>query len=147
MKLNWGHKLILVFIAFGCMMSYLVYRCIKTNVEMVSNDYYKDELVYQQVIDQTARANDLSEKLKIQKEGTAVVFHFPNEVKNTVVKGIAWFYCPANARKDRKIILNVNANGLQYAPEREFIPGNYIVKVNWNSSGKDYYSEQAISIQ
>ena len=51
--MNWGHKLMIVFIAFAAMMSYLAYRAFKTEFELVDKDYYKNELKYQEVIDGT----------------------------------------------------------------------------------------------
>jgi hypothetical protein len=146
MKLNWGHKLILVFIAFGCMMSYLVYRSIKTSNDLVSNEYYKDELVYQQVIDDAQRASQLSEKISITQNNAAVVIHFPHEMNDAGVKGYAWFYCAADARKDIRIPLAVSTGGTQETESGRFIPGRYIVKINWSSGGKNYYSEQPLSI-
>ena len=59
MTLNWGQKMMLVFLVFVGGMSYLVYRCVKTNYDLVSTDYYKEELSYQQVIDGESRANQL----------------------------------------------------------------------------------------
>jgi hypothetical protein len=87
MKLNWGHKLTIVYIVFGCMMSYLVYRCVKTNNDLVSGEYYKDELAYQQVIDDAQRANQLGEKISIGQQPAAIVIRFPSKMKHTAVKG------------------------------------------------------------
>jgi len=147
MKLNWGHKLIFVFMVFGSGMSYLVYRCVKTNNELVSKEYYKDELVYQQVIDDAARAAKLSEQINLVQDDAAVTIRFPREMKNAAVKGYAWFYCAADAHKDRRIALAVDENGIQHTGERSILPGHYIVKISWNSNGKDYYSEQPFSMQ
>ena len=70
--MNWGNKILVVFVAFGSMISYMVYRCVKTPVNLVSEQYYKDELAYQNVIDGTKRANALSGKLELAQEDNGI---------------------------------------------------------------------------
>ena len=43
--MNWGNRLVIVFLVFGAGMGFLVYRSIKTNYELVETDYYKHELL------------------------------------------------------------------------------------------------------
>src|SRR5688500_1998457 len=103
MTFNWGHKLILVFILFGGMISYLVYRSVTTNFDLVSKEYYKEELAYQQVIDGTRRANLLTSKVAITRQGDSVVISFPQEMKTGSIKGMAWFYYAPDERRDRRL--------------------------------------------
>ena len=146
MTLNWGHKLMLVFLVFVGMMSYLVYRCVKTNYDLVSKEYYKEELSYQQVIDGASRANQLGNKTGITQRGSEIVLQLPNEMKNTSVKGTAWFYYAPDAKRDRQIALDPNAAGEQSINSSQFIPGSYTVKIRWESRGQQYYSEEYVPI-
>lgn len=146
MTLNWGHKLMLVFLVFVGMMSYLVYRCVKTNYDLVSTEYYKEELSYQQVIDGASRANQLGNKPGISQSGHEIILQLPNEMKNTSVKGTAWFYYAPDAKRDRQITLNTNAAGKQAINSGQFFPGSYTVKIKWESKGQQYYSEEFVTI-
>ena len=146
MWLNWGHKLILVFLAFGTMMTYMVYRSTKTNYDLVSAEYYKDEIAYQQVIDGAARANNLSGKVSVSQAGTVITIRFPGEMKNSLLKGSALFYCSFDARRDKKILLNTGPDAVQEIDSRLFVPGRYILKLSWRSHAEQYYSEQTILI-
>jgi hypothetical protein len=147
MHINWGHKLIAVFLAFGAMMSYMVYRSTKTNYDLVSPEYYKDEIAYQQVIDGSARANQLSGKPVIQQAGAVITIHFPGEMKNSGLKGSALFYCSSDARRDKKILLQTGPDAIQEIDSRQFVPGYYTVKLNWTTGNGNYYSEQPFLIQ
>jgi hypothetical protein len=147
MTLNWGHKLIGVFLIFAGMMSYLVYRCVKTNYDLVSKEYYKEELAYQQVIDGASRANQLGNKISLAQRGKELVLQLPNEMKNSKVKGTAWFYYAPDAKRDRNIALNPNAAGEQSINSSSFFPGNYTVKIRWESNGQQYYTEELVTIQ
>lgn len=146
MTLNWGHKMMLVFLVFVGGMSYLVYRCIKTNYDLVSTDYYKEELSYQQVIDGASRANQLGNKIGISQNGHEIVLQLPNEIQHTSVKGTVLFYYAADAKRDRQIVLSPNAEGVQSINSSQFFPGSYTVKIKWESKGQQYYSEEFVTI-
>jgi hypothetical protein len=146
MTLNWGHKLMLGFLVFAGMMFYLVYQSMHTRYDLVSKEYYKDELKYQQVIDGTNRANGLSSQVTVAQTGNDIIIRLPNEMKNTVVTGNMLFYCADNAQKDKTMALRVNADAIQTIHCNQFIPGNYTVKISWESNRRQYYSEVHITI-
>ena len=140
--MNWGNKLILVFLVFGAGISYMVYRCMQTPVDLVSTRYYSDELAYQRVIDGTRRANALSGKVQLTQAGAGIRLRLPAEMKGKPVRGSVQFYCPNDATRDRDILLRPDAGGVQDIPAGELAPGRYVVKVSWESGGADYFNEQ-----
>jgi hypothetical protein len=147
MTFNWGHKLMLVFIAFGGMISFLVYRSVKTNYDLVSKEYYKEELAYQQVIDGTRRANGLSSKVTITQENDSLLIRFPDEMKTGSIKGIALFYYAPDVRRDRKLHLDMKGTNEIKFRDAVFFPGSYTAKIRWENEGQQYYTEQTIRIQ
>ena len=144
--MNWGQKLIIVFIVFAIGMIYLVYRCIHVNTDLVTKEYYKDELKYQDVIDGTRMANALSEKVQLNQDNEAITVQLPDEMKNERVSGIIWFYCAADAKKDRHISIEMDADAMQQISKKVLRPGSYTVKLNWKSNNKNYYTEQTFTI-
>ena len=50
--MNWGHKIIAVYVVFIAGMIFLVFKSSRQNIELVTEDYYAKELVYQQKIDE-----------------------------------------------------------------------------------------------
>jgi len=147
MTFNWGHKVTLGFLAFAGMIIYLVFQSVQTKYDLVSKEYYKDELQYQQIIDGASRANQLSQKVSIVQTKDHINIQLPDEMKNTLVTGSILFYCADNARKDIRLTLQVNTDALQQISSQSFMPGNYTAKIRWESGGKQYYSEQFITIQ
>lgn len=145
--MNWGNKLLLVFAVFGGMISYMVYRCMETPVDLVNKEYYKDELVYQQVIDGTRKANALSGKVKLQQETATISLQFPVEMKSGEVRGTVSFYCPSDKAKDRQLPLRVDAGARQEMATRYFSPGHYTVKISWENKGVTYFTEEPFIIQ
>ncbi|MGZ5245597.1 MAG: FixH family protein [Flavitalea sp.] len=146
MKLNWGHKIIFVFLAFVTLMVTLVYKSVKTDFDLVSKEYYKDELAYQNVIDATSNAYKLSSGMKVDLTESQVVITLPEEMKGKSIKGAVHFYCPIQADNDRKVNLEPDLNGIVAFNKTEFITAPYTVKVTWEADGINYYSEEKILI-
>ncbi len=143
--MSWGYKLMITFIVFATMMGYMVYRCFGTNFELVEENYYKSELKYQQVIDGTSRAAALSADPFITQTGNHLLLQFPGEMKNGSVTGTVLFYCAYNSKKDKTITLSVNKDGAQ-SFDHLVAPGTYIIKIDWNKDGKNYYAEKKMTV-
>lgn len=145
--MNWGNKLLLVFAAFGSMMGYMVYNCMKTPVNLVAKEYYKDELAYQQVIDAKDKSAALNTRIQLTQLSDSIVLQLPAEMKNKVINGELLFYYAADARRDRTIPLQADAEAQQSLPANTFIPGSYTVKITWQADSVHYYAEQPFTIQ
>jgi len=144
--MNFGNKLLVVFAVFAGLMSYMVYRCFSVPVDLVSNEYYKDEIAYQDVIDGTKNANALQGKATVKESATDVVIQLPEEMKNHSVKGTVLFYCPSNMDNDRHITLATDANGKQAIDIKKFSKGNYTVKIDWKDHDTHFYIERPLTI-
>ena len=146
MTFNWGHKLTLGFIAFAGMIVYMVVQSMNTRYELVSTEYYKDELKYQQVIDGTSRANQLSSKATVTQQNDDLVIQLPAEMQQKTITGSLWFYNATDSKKDKKMVLQVNDHAAQTIDSRLFQPGNYTAKLTWQTNGETYYSEVPVAI-
>ena len=146
MTFNWGHKLTLGFVAFAGMIVYMVVESMHTRYDLVSNEYYKDELLYQQVIDGASRANQLSSRAAITQQNDELTLQLPAEMQQKTVTGSLWFYSADDSRKDKKIALQLNDNAAQTIGSKQFIPGNYTAKIRWESNGTGYYAEVPVTI-
>jgi len=146
MTLNWGHKITIVFVVFAAFILFLVYKTTQSHFDLVSKDYYKDELAYQQVIDGTNLANKLSGGILVQQQKEQISIQFPQEMKQKKAEGTLFFYCSSDSRKDRKIAVNLSEEAIQLIPAKDILPGNYILKINWKTDNQDYYNEQPVTI-
>lgn len=144
--MNWGNKLILVFIGFGTMMSFMVYRCMKVPVNLVSKEYYRDEIAFQEVIDSRAKTNALGSKIKLSETKNAIGLTLPDEMKQQKVEGKILLYYPANARYDRQFVLQTDSAAFQSLSKETLVPGKYVIKISWKSAGINYYSEEPFTI-
>lgn len=144
--MNWGNKLIIVFILFAGIIGTMVYKAINTRVELVSKDYYKDELRYQDRIDGRNNAEQIG-KVAVTQNAESVEIALPAEMKGLPVSGEVWFYCQTDDSKDHRIPLQVDESGRQLILKKELAKGSYELKLNWEASSKPYYTEQKLIIQ
>ena len=144
--MSWGNKLIIVFVVFAALMATLVYKATQTKFELVSKDYYQEELRYQDKIDGAGNAA-LEAPLLVRLKDGSVFLEFPELQKKSSITGEAWFYCSVDASKDNRIALNVNTLGIQQIDVKTFRKGNYVVKISYEANGKKYYSAHPLRIQ
>jgi hypothetical protein len=145
--MNWGNKLLLTFIVFAGGMAWLVYRSMHVNFELVDKDYYKNELRYQEVIDATNQVNKLSSAVKLTQESNGILLELPGEMKGQTITGTIFFYCAYDETRDKRIAMNINAEGKQSIETGAVEPGTYIVKISWMLAGKNYFSENKLMLR
>lgn len=136
--MSWGNKLIIVFMVFAALMATLVYKATQTKFELVSKDYYQDELRYQDKIDGAANAA-LEAPISIQVNDEIISIEFPDAQKNANITGEAWFYCSVDATKDKRFVLSVDSTGIQRIERKGLQKGDYQVKISYEINQKKYY--------
>ena len=144
--MNWGNKLILVFVIFALMIGLLVYKSVNTKYDLVSQDYYKDELRYQDKIDQTKNANAIS-AVAIWQDKSNVIIQLPKEQVGTATQGEIWLYCKTDADNDMKFDLRTDTSGQQLIDKKKLHKGAYQLKLSWQTAMEKFYNEHDILIK
>ena len=144
--MNWGRSLILVFIVFAAFMGYLVYRASGTHFDLVSKEYYKDELRYQDKIDGFRNAASM-EAVQLRVDGAGILqIRFPEQMKGKPVQGSLWLYCKTDAGKDLHIPLAEDTTGMRVINVSGKASGKYLAKLHWEVLRVPYEFEQEIII-
>lgn len=142
--MNWGNKLVLVFVAFIALIGTLVYKAIHTQYDLVSEAYYQDELKYEDHITAVKNATKLSD-ITVELDAANVIVTLPKEMTGYKVDGNAWFYYKTNAANDRKQLFSTSDGTASFA--KEGLPkGNVLLKLNWKSGNDEYYVEKTINL-
>ncbi len=144
--MNWGNKLILVFVVFVLFMGVLVYKSVNTRYDLVSKDYYKDELRYQDKIDGLANAAKVSD-IVVSQDAENVFVDFPKELNGSKSEGEAWFYCATDESKDKKIPLQADVNGRQVFAKNQLSKTHYLLKLSWKIGSNFYFAEKEVTIK
>ena len=122
-------------------MAFLVFICVKQDVNLVSKDYYRDELKYQEKLDRINNTNHLAHLPTIAIENGQVKISF--EGNRSIQEGELKIERPSNTKLDRNFRLAPEQ------PNQEFSLGNwtsglYRASVSWTMEGKGYYFEKQI---
>jgi hypothetical protein len=141
-KWNWGTGIIFVYSGFVVFMLGMVYLCTRQHFDLVTPDYYEQELKFQQVIDGRQNENLLGKATSVVVGESDVTVTIPMDKIDG--EGSITFYRPDNAKYDLAIPLN--GNNSVSVPLNKLKEGIYKVKASWQHEGKPYYNEQTLYV-
>lgn len=136
--MNWGHYIFIACATFMSMIVALVYLTFQQNVDLVTEDYYAEELVYQQRIDATQVA--LQETVSWQHQNGAVWVSFPSD--QIISTATVHLFRPSNEIHDREVV--VEGTTKARVKVADLPTGYYRLKMEWISEGITYYKEEQI---
>lgn len=139
--MNWGYRIVLSFVVFIGIIITMVVISMKQDVGLVSEDYYKQEIAYQDQIERIKRTKALKTqpRIAINRASESLDVTLPQQ---EIQDGEVWLFRPSNDKMDRKIQLP--ANGNIQIPIQEMPAGRWQVKVLWTHKGLEYYTEDSI---
>ncbi len=146
MKISWGYKIVFIYTVFVLGILTMVFLSAKENRDLVSENYYADEIAYQQVIDQSSKTAALSAPVELVASGKQLIIQLPKEFYGLQANGEWTLYYAAD--KSRDIAGKINTENGKYAIA---VPGNatgqYLFKMLWKVDSKEYYFEKNIFLQ
>jgi hypothetical protein len=146
MKISWGYKIVFIYTVFVLGILTMVFLSAKENRDLVSENYYTDEIAYQQVIDQSSKTAALSAPVELIASGKQLIIQLPKEFYGLQANGEWTLYYAAD--KARDLTGNISTQNGKYSVD---IPahakGQYLFKMLWKVDSKEYYFEQNIFLQ
>ncbi len=139
-KFTWGHGVIIAlgsFIAFILFMI-LVFPNGKQNSDLVSQNYYEDELAYQEVIDAKNNADELTEKPVYNQLSQGIKITFPESGIPDEKKVHFELFRTDDANLDVKKELFLDGTNSILVPEKVISKGSYTLKIKWLKNKKTY---------
>ena len=146
MKWNWGTGIVVGMLCFIGFILYFVITMITDNRyshDLVTDEYYAKEMVYQKEIDAETNTNNLKEKLISKKVEQGWLITFPTELEAQEIEGHVFLYRPSNQKLDfeSKIVLSNNS---LLIPESQLITGRWNIIIDWTYKGKSYMYKEDI---
>jgi nitrogen fixation protein FixH len=147
MKIHWGKGLVIVFVVFAVGILMMVRISMNREVDLVSDDYYQQELRHQDQIESEKRSKNLSEHPSISIALGEVSFKLPKSFSPDSTSGTLTFYRPADRHKDFLVKLRLDSTNTQLVSTSSLQKGLWRLKVRWAQHHQEYYHEEAIVIQ
>lgn len=143
--MSWGTKILLVFAVFVTGMLFMVFKAGTFNNDLVTTDYYEQELVYQKTIQAVEQANALSAAPTFTVTNNHVLIKLPEEMNNQPITASVWLYCVANKSKDITQKFTTEDGNIRMP----FLQGNkglHEIKLSWSQKGRDYYYRHKLTL-
>ena len=147
MKFNWGTGIVMAFIAFISFILYFVIRMStdeQTNHELVTKEYYKEELAYQKQIDAEKNAVTLGAQLKIKKSERGLIIQFPDNYKPEEITGKVSLYRPSNRHLDVDFPISLSNTHL-LIPDNQLVDGRWDIAISWQYKGNSFLHKEKLS--
>lgn len=141
--MNWGLKITILYLAFVAMILTLVFKASGEKVELVTKDYYAQELVHQKKMDAIRSGNQWKAQVAIAVTNGSLSIILPDQLH--VEKGMINIYRPSDSALDKEFALNADSDGFETSTNG-WPMGYYLVRLTWESEGKESIIEETIFI-
>jgi hypothetical protein len=145
-KLNWGTGILITFIVFMASVLIQVFFYMNTKVDLVTDNYYEKEMVYEDHLSKVRNTGELTEEVEITYSGREIKIAFPEGRQYTKIKGSLLFYRPSDSSRDFTLNLEPGKNLVQTISTQNISSGYWIVKMNWEYENVSYYNEKPLLI-
>ncbi|MEN2434557.1 FixH family protein [Weeksellaceae bacterium A-14] len=146
MKFHWGHGVFValtIFIIFILSMIFF-FPMGKQNSELITENYYEEELVYQDVIDAKNRTDKLAEKPHVELKKEGIFIMFPKEINNSNAKFNFYLYRTEDQNLDIKKDFQLMPDNTFTIPAKVLVKGSYTLKLKWHKDNLNYQRDYDI---
>jgi len=145
-KISWPTGIILALSAFIIFILSFVFKATfipEYDHHLVSDDYYKDEMNYQQEIDKLNKAAALKEDVTLTKVAEGLLIKFPEEFDPEKIAGIISFQRPSNDKIDFRFPIKLTTADYLILDDN-LVQGIWNVKIEWTINSNTYLFKEKL---
>lgn len=135
---NWGKGIAVAIVLMCCGIISIVYIASTYKYDMVIDNYYEEELKFNDQAQAIENAHQLSADITMHQNEKFLFITFPNECTSSDIKGSLQLYRPSDATRDINIPIEFIEGSIMTIPLNETIKGNYHAIAQWTMNGKAY---------
>jgi len=143
--MNWGYRIVFSFVVFIGIIITMVVISMNQDINLVAEDYYKQEIAYQDQIDRMKRTSSLEKQPEVHYDREASLITI-DVFSNDVEEGDILFFRPSDANQDKKVAFPGGGQGKVVIPVKGWSDGLWKIKMQWSVSGQQYYSEKIVTL-
>lgn len=145
--MNWGAKITVLYLAFVAMILVLMFTCFGHPTELEYKDYYAREIKYQDQIDASTNANNLTAPIEYELQKSTIQISVPNELLGADLQGKITLLRPSDSKFDCSFELALNQEGKQSITDSSLPKGVYKLGISLKKGSKSYYKEGVINLK
>lgn len=143
--MNWGKGLLLTMAGFVAMMAWFLVRAAQNPEPLVTENYYEQELKYQERIDATQRALALAGTLSMEPSPDGVRLGLPSAIHGKEVNGRLLLLRPNAPEADRTVGIMGAASDSMMLPT-DLRTGRYVAQLEWTMDGEQYFAQRELLV-
>jgi hypothetical protein len=144
--MSWGFKIACLYTGFALLIATMVILTIGENTDLVTPDYYEQELKFQDRIDAIDRTGVLQEPLIWKLEQRRLYLNFPHETSGKEISGTVYFFRPSDAKLDKNVTIPETSDSTTSISTSTLQPGMYKMQISWQANSATYFNEGVIQI-
>lgn len=145
-KINWGWGIVMALATFMIFIGSIVFQLLfnkKYDHQLVSENYYKDELLYQLEVNKIERSEKLPENVRIQNKDGKIRIHFPESMIFSEITGIISYQYVKDAQFDFEQKIELNSTIFE-VDSTKLKRGTWRIKVDWKYQNVTYLLKEKI---
>ena len=144
----WPYAIVIGLVSFMGYIVYFVIQAMNQDVDLVSKDYYAQEIAYQDQIDRVRRTQALGDvMLTYKEEGQTILLQVPATYSDKKLTGMITLFRPSDDKLDQQLPLQLGRDLSQLIEVGDLEKGLWKVRVNFSDGEEAYYSEKTIQIK
>ncbi|MDP2088657.1 MAG: FixH family protein [Flavobacteriaceae bacterium] len=145
-KINWGWGIVIALAAFMIFIGSIVFQLIfnkKYDHQLVSENYYKDELLYQLEVNKIENAAQLAENVIVKNKDGKMDIIFPENMNFSEISGMIYFQNVMDEKFDFEHKIELK-NNIFEVDSTQLKKGTWHIKVDWKYHDVSYLLKEKI---
>ena len=142
--MNAGKWITVSFVLFAAFIATLVVICVREDVNLISRDYYQQELKHSEKMERQQNYLNLPQKPDIRFASGEVSLSLP--FYSDITSGSIQIQRPSDARLDETFQFQTPDTSEVQFQLRQWQPGLYRVSITFAMNGKEYHTEKLMVI-
>lgn len=144
MRIGWGTGIALFYLAFVVSLLLQLKHSMSFDHSLVTDEYYKEDLAYQERFDKMANSQSLANRLKISEiqQDEFVKLQFPQGFDQ--IEGTILFFRPSNQGADFEVDVKPNQENQQTIATNNLDKGLWKIKIEWQAGESAFYDEISV---
>jgi nitrogen fixation protein FixH len=144
----WPYAIIATFVLFASYIGFMVQQAMRTSVDLVSADYYQQEIAYQKRMESVARTAALPAPVQVRydEETQRLTLELPPSMAGQQVAGTVHFFRPSDQKLDFKLPFTPTQKAPQQLNTSKLQPGYWRLRIDFTAGGQQYFVDKELSI-
>lgn len=144
----WPYAVVVCMVLFMGYIASFVYKAMNKDVNLVSQNYYEQEIAYQDHINTVGRTKAAGDvEITYQEANQAILLQLPESYKAQKVNGSIHLFRPSDSKLDQNILLQPGRDMSQLIETTTLEKGLWKIRVSFKADAQDYYTEKTIQLK